>query len=171
MEAETEKVLAFLDTLPVERRLTLARLRTMISRAAPRAVELFQHDMPTYDLQGPLFQFGAEKAYLALYISEPNVLESFRGRLGELEIGTTCVRFRDINDFPPDVLKDLLRAAVAARTGLVPRRPENRGPAKGKPENAGRGPRRGPEGRRGGPGRGPGGRPPRRGKPGGPRGQ
>lgn len=154
MESETEKVLAFLDTLPLERRLTLARLRTMISRVAPGAVELLAHDVPTYDLKGPLFQLGVEKAYLALYVCEPNILDQFRERLGNLEIGTSCIRFRNLDDFPPDTLKEILQSAVASRTGKSFRRPEAvHRPGPGKPGREGRGPRQGRSGDRNGKGR------------------
>ncbi|MBP7147886.1 MAG: DUF1801 domain-containing protein [Acidobacteria bacterium] len=141
MNDGAEQVLAYLGGLPPERRQVLARLRTMILRAAPAATETFQHGMPTYDLNGTLFALAAEKSYLALYVWEPKVLERLRPRLGRLDSGTGCIRFQDFNDLAPDLANELLRGAVAGRLGPVR-------PARPPAAAGGRRPPAGPPGRR-----------------------
>jgi hypothetical protein len=74
-----------------------------------------EYGMPTYSLDGFLFALASQKQYMALYISDTDLLEEYRSRFGELSLGKSCIRFRKLEDFPLDVTEELLQAAVKRR--------------------------------------------------------
>jgi len=43
------------------------------------------------------------------------LLEAYRPRLGKLNLGKGCIRFRHLKDLPMDVVEELMREAVEGR--------------------------------------------------------
>jgi uncharacterized protein YdhG (YjbR/CyaY superfamily) len=117
MQSNAKTVAAYLADLSIERRRPLARLRTLIKRAAPRAHESMKHGMPTYELDGPLFAFAAQKHYFALYVSEAQVLAANIPKLGNIAPGKSCVRFKTAAELDFAATAQMLREAAAARAG------------------------------------------------------
>jgi uncharacterized protein YdhG (YjbR/CyaY superfamily) len=113
MRSEAKTVDAYLSELPEDRRSALTTVRDLIREVAPRAEESMNYGMPTYDQAGPLFAFASQKRYMALYVMDTDLVESYRARLGKLDVGKSCIRFRRIGNLPLDVVEDLLREAVS----------------------------------------------------------
>ncbi len=115
MHSKAKTVAAYLADLPIELRRPLARLRTLIKRAAPKAHESMKHGMPFYELDGPLFAFAAQKHYFALYVSESEVLAANIPKLGKISAGKGCVRFKTAAELDFAATAQMLREAAAAR--------------------------------------------------------
>ena len=117
MRSEATTVPAYLDEVPEDRREALEKIRTMISSLVPQATESMEYGMPTYFLDGFLFALASQKQYMALYISDTDLLEEYRNKFVKLNLGKSCVRFRKLQDLPLDVTEELLQEAVKRRLG------------------------------------------------------
>jgi hypothetical protein len=73
---------------------------------------------PHYDLEGSLYALASQKHYMALYVTETDLIEAYRPRLGKLSIGKNRIRFRQLEDLPLDTLGALLREARDRRKAL-----------------------------------------------------
>ncbi len=129
-----EDVLLFLNQLPPERRTALARLRTLILRAAPGIDESMHHALVNYSRGDKvLFSLASEKTFLALYLpTESDVIAPHRERLTGVECGKSSLRFRSLADLPLDVVETIIRAIARPPRPEPPRRPSTR-PAPGRP--------------------------------------
>jgi uncharacterized protein YdhG (YjbR/CyaY superfamily) len=117
MKSEATNVPTYLEEIPEDRREALNKIRLMITTLVPQAVEGMEYGMPTYSLDGFLFAFASQKNYMALYISDTDLLEKYRGRFGKLSLGKSCVRFRKLEDLPLDITEELLKEVVRRRLG------------------------------------------------------
>jgi uncharacterized protein YdhG (YjbR/CyaY superfamily) len=117
MRSEATTVPAYLDEVPEDRREALEMIRSMIVDLAPEAVEGMEYGMPTYSLDGFLFAFASQKNYMALYLSDTDLLETYRQRFGKLNLGKSCIRFRKLEDLPLEVTRELLQEALKRRFG------------------------------------------------------
>jgi uncharacterized protein YdhG (YjbR/CyaY superfamily) len=115
MQSKTATVRAYLAELPEDRRQALAKLRTLIRKTAPDAVETMHYGMPTYVLGELLCALAAQKRYMAFYLCDTAVVDAHRSRLGKLNCGKGCIRFRSLDELPLDVVTDILREVVERR--------------------------------------------------------
>ena len=55
---------------------------------------------------------AAQKRHFALYICNPALVDDFRDRLGAVDCGKGCLRFKTIEALPLDVVEDLVKRAA-----------------------------------------------------------
>ena len=91
MKSKTTAVSQYLGELPEERRAALAKLRKLVRKVAPDAVESMQHAMPSYSMGDLLFALASRKRYLALYVCDPAAVEAHRAGLKGLNCGKGCI--------------------------------------------------------------------------------
>jgi uncharacterized protein YdhG (YjbR/CyaY superfamily) len=115
MQSKAKNVDAYITEAPEDRKPALTRLRALIRQVAPDAVESMGYGMPTYAVGEMLFAFASQKGYLALYVCETAVVEKHRGRLGKLDCGKSCIRFKKPDQIPWDVISDILQEAHQKR--------------------------------------------------------
>jgi uncharacterized protein YdhG (YjbR/CyaY superfamily) len=115
MQSKATTVKGYLDELPEDRRKALSKLRTLIRKVAPDADEGMQYGMIGYSMGEPLFHLASQKGYMALYVGGGELLDSYRVRLGKLNCGKGCIRFRKLDDLPVDVVSDILTEIVRRR--------------------------------------------------------
>jgi uncharacterized protein YdhG (YjbR/CyaY superfamily) len=115
MKSQATTVAAYLEELPEDRRQALAELRAMIRKIAPEAKEGIRYGMASYTQGELLFALGSQKAYMALYVCDHEVVNAHRDRLGKLNCGKGCIRFRKLSDLPLDAVTDLLKEAAKRR--------------------------------------------------------
>jgi uncharacterized protein YdhG (YjbR/CyaY superfamily) len=115
MQSKATTVAAYLAELPEDRREALATLHALIRKALPGAVESIQYGMPSYALGEAGVGMAAQKHYLALYVCDGELVDRYRPRLGKLNCGKGCIRFKSLDDLPLDVIEDLLREMVQRR--------------------------------------------------------
>lgn len=115
MQSKAKTVKEYLDELPEDRRKALSKVRALIRKTAPEAVEVMQYGMIGYN-QGPvLFGLGSQKWYMALYVCDTKAVDAHRQRLGKLNCGKGCIRFRQLQDLPLDAVKDILIDSLRRR--------------------------------------------------------
>ena len=117
MRSNAGTVSAYLDGLPTERRRALEILRAMIEKAAPKAKPTMKYGLPSWEWNGPLFALAAQQSLMELYVAEADLVAKRKKTLGNVEIGTSCVRFKRIEDLNLEIVAALLADAADRRKG------------------------------------------------------
>src|SRR5262245_44781559 len=117
MKTNTGTVTAYIDALPPERRRAFETLRGMFEKAAPKAKGSMKLGFPAWELGGPLFALVARERVLELYVAEPDLVHKRKRGLGDVEVGTTSVKFKRIEDLDLAALAELLADAADRRKG------------------------------------------------------
>lgn len=99
----------YIALLPADQRSALAKVRSQIKRAAPKAEEHFGYGLPGFKYNGhPLLYFGAAKDHCALYGAIP---AGFAEKLKGFETSKGTIRFTPKKPIPAG----LVQAIVTAR--------------------------------------------------------
>ena len=117
MKSNAGTVSAYLNELPVERRKALETLRAMIEKAAPKAKPSMKYGLPSWEWNGPLFALAAQHNVMELYVAEVDLVAKRKKTLGNVEIGTSCIRFKRIEDLNLEIVAALLMGAADRRKG------------------------------------------------------
>ena len=113
MQSSAKTVAVYLKELPDDEvRRALTKLRTLIRKTIPDAVESMQYGMPAYDLNGLLCAFASQKQNLALYVCDPPLVAQFKPKIGKVNCGKGCIRFKCIDHLKLDGVEELLKAAA-----------------------------------------------------------
>ena len=111
---DVETVQDYLGELTPERRAALETLRSVVFQVAPDAVETMRYGMPAYDVgDRELCLFASQKQYVSLYL-DPSIVEKYRGELGGLNLGKSCVRFRKLEKLPLETIERMLQEVAQA---------------------------------------------------------
>ena len=117
MKSNTGTVSAYLNELPAARRRALETLRGMIEKAAPKAKASMKYGLPSWEWNGPLFALAAQHSAMELYVAEVDLVSKRKKTLGNVEIGTSCIRFKRLEDLNLEIVAALLADAADRRKG------------------------------------------------------
>ena len=95
-----------------DRREALRALREVIRDAVPQAREEIRHKMPYYVYHGDLVAFASQKDHLSVYVMGPRLADHLHD-LGKLNCGKGCIRFKQLEELPLDVLREIVRETAA----------------------------------------------------------
>ncbi len=115
MKSKATTVSQYLDELPEPRRTALSKLRKLVRKIAPDAVESMQSGLASYALGDMFFALASQKRYMALYVCDPAAVEAHRAGLNKLNCGKGCIRFQNLEELPLDVVSAILKDAVQRR--------------------------------------------------------
>jgi len=119
MKSNAGTVTAYIEGLPAERQKAMELLRSMIEKAAPQAKPTMKYGLPTWEWNGPLFAIASRAKDMELYVNEADLVAKRKRTLGDVEVGTTSVRFKQTADLNLAVLAILLADAADRRKGGV----------------------------------------------------
>lgn len=106
----------FLQGLPPDRRVAMARVASLIRRAARGVRESKRFGLVFYELNGgPLFGLESREKSLTLYIAEKTVLDPFLATLKGIDAEHSLIEFTDLNRLPLPDIEKIVRASVVAR--------------------------------------------------------
>lgn len=126
-------VAEYLSMLPPQRRESIEFLHTFIQKVAPSLTPHFASNMLGYGsfpyknykkelIEWPTIALASQKNYISLYICSIQngeyIAEKYKGTLGKVSVGKSCIRFRDIEDLNLEALKKIIRMAEKS-PGLV----------------------------------------------------
>jgi uncharacterized protein YdhG (YjbR/CyaY superfamily) len=113
MNADIDRIEAYLGALPADQQTLLRHVRATIAAAAPEAVESFGYGIPGFKLEGALLSYGAAKAHCAVYGQSPATQERLAERLQDFDTAKGTIRFTPAHPLPDDVLTEFVRLRVA----------------------------------------------------------
>ena len=87
-----KKIDDYIATFPKDTQTVLKKLRATIRKAAPKAEETINYQIPTFTLQGNLVHFAAFKNHIGFYPT-PSGIEKFKEELSAYEGAKGSVKF------------------------------------------------------------------------------
>ena len=141
VQSKAKTVADYLDELPEDRRAAIAKVRSVVKKNLPKgykermAYGMISYEVPletypdTYNGQ-PLCYIGlaSQKNHMALYLTnvygdpkqEKYLAEEFEKAGKNLDMGKSCLRFRNVEDLPLDAIGKIVAstspAAMIAKT-------------------------------------------------------
>jgi len=123
----------YFDMLPKERREPLEFLHKFIQKTAPSLKPNFLYNMPGYGnfkyknykketLDWPTIAIASQKNYMSLYVCSVDkgkyLAEKYKGELGKVSVGKSCIRFKKLDDLDLKTLKKVIKLAEKS-PGLI----------------------------------------------------
>ncbi|MDY6010929.1 MAG: DUF1801 domain-containing protein [Duodenibacillus sp.] len=106
----------FLQGLPPDRRVAMARVASLIRRAARGVRESKRFGLVFYELNGgPLFALESREKSLTLYMAEKDVVTPLLASVKGFDADRCLVEFTDLNRLPLPNIEKIVRASVLAR--------------------------------------------------------
>ena len=108
MKSSAQSVEAYLAELPPERRAALQTLRELIRETLPAAAETMRYGMAAYERDGAVIcGLASQRRHMALYVCDGPIARH-KARLGKLDCGKGCIRFKRLDQLPMAVIRDIL---------------------------------------------------------------
>ncbi len=106
---ETKKTVEeYIDDLPVEVQKIVNKIRAIIKKEAPNAVESISYGMPAYKTFGkPLIYFAAYKNHIGLYAT-PSGHSKFQTELSQYKQGKGSVQFPLDGTIPCELIRKIV---------------------------------------------------------------
>lgn len=124
VKATTSK--EYFDSLPLDRKEILLFLDKLIKNTAPSLKPNFLYNMPGYGsfkylnykketIDWPTISLASQKNYISLYICALEkgeyIAEKYKGSLGKINVGNSCIRFKKLEDLNIGSLKKIIKVA------------------------------------------------------------
>jgi len=107
MTDTSQEVDAYMQNLEADRRAALGLIRSLILQTVPGTKETMRYRMPTYELDKVLCSFASQKHYMSLYM-DVELVQEHSNALNHLDVGKSCIRFKNINDLPLETVQQIL---------------------------------------------------------------
>jgi uncharacterized protein YdhG (YjbR/CyaY superfamily) len=120
----------YIEDFPPGPRKALKRVRTLIKKIAPDAVESIAYGMPAYKLDGrPLVYFAGHAGHLGLY-ALPKATAAFQERLSGYKTAKGSIQFPYDEDLPIALIEDIVRYRIEENRAKASARPAAKTAAK-----------------------------------------
>lgn len=131
VKAKTVK--EYIDALSPERREPIEFLHSFIQKVAPSLKSHFAYNMLGYgsfkyknhkkeEINWPTIALASQKNYISLYVcavkDKEYIAEKYKKELGKVNVGKSCIRFKNIEDFNLKTLEKVIKLAEKS-PGLV----------------------------------------------------
>lgn len=119
MQSKAADVDAYIAEASAARQEVLSALRDLCRATLVGFDETMIYGMASYRRRDTVeIAFANQKQYIALYVLRTNVADAHRDRLGGLDVGKSCVRYKRPEQIDFDVVRSMLDATVRS-TGKV----------------------------------------------------
>lgn len=123
----------YLDSLPEERKKPILFLHNFIQKISPKLKSHFAYNMLGYGsfsyknykkemIDWPIIALASQKNYISIYICAIEkgeyLAEKYKGKLGKVSVGKSCIRFKKLENLNLPELKKILQKA-AKKPGLL----------------------------------------------------
>ena len=98
----------YLQSLPNDRRVAMARVCSMIRRSARGVRESMRFGLAFYELDGPLFAVESQEKALTLFVAEKNVIDEFKDKYDVIDPSRCAIEFTE-------VVEKVVRASLVSR--------------------------------------------------------
>lgn len=119
MQSKTDNVKDYLKTVPLDRKTTIERLRSLCLDNLIGFEETMEYGMPSYRRNGVVeVAFNSQKNFITLYILRKDVLDRHRDKLTDLSLGKGCIRYSKPEKMKIDIVEKLLVDTFKSR-GII----------------------------------------------------
>jgi uncharacterized protein YdhG (YjbR/CyaY superfamily) len=103
---------SYLGLLPLSQRVELERVRLIVKRSAPDAVESMTYGLPAFKYNGkPLIYFGGFKNHMSLFpTSGPT--ETLKSKLRGYKISKGTIQFTEKNPLPSALIENIVQVRL-----------------------------------------------------------
>jgi uncharacterized protein YdhG (YjbR/CyaY superfamily) len=102
----------YLANVEPEQRAVLERVRMLIQRVAPEAIESISYGMPAYKYHGkPLAYYAAFKDHLSFFPT-PDPADKFKEQLATFKTSKGTIQFTVEHPLPDDLITAMLRYRI-----------------------------------------------------------
>lgn len=109
MQSKCSTVDEYMETVPKERKASLAKLRAMCLEHLKGFEESMEYGIPSYKRNGVAeVSFNSQKHFISLYILKKDVLDKYRDEMKGLSIGKGCIRYPKPEKIDYKIVKKLL---------------------------------------------------------------
>ena len=105
----------YLQSLPPDRRVAMAKICSLIRRSARGVRESMRSSLAFYELGGPLFALESLETAMRLYIAEDAALRKHEKLLPDIDLDHRFVLIGDLNRIPLPAIEKIIRESVAVR--------------------------------------------------------
>jgi len=115
---EVQEVDKYIDTFPAEVQLSLTKIRAIIKKKAPDAIESISYGMPGYKLNGkPLVYFAGYPGHIGFYAT-PTGHAEFAAELSKFKQGKGSVQFPLSKPVPFELIERIVEFRVKENENL-----------------------------------------------------
>ena len=107
-----ETIDEYLEGVPQEMRDALEKLRAIISKAAPQAVEAIGWGMPIFKLNGNLVSFAAFKEHCSFFPMSTTVMETLEEELASYDTSKGTIRFKPERPLPASLVRKIVKERI-----------------------------------------------------------
>ena len=107
MQSKASTIPEYISGLSTKERSVVETLDKLVRTAAPEASGSMKYSMPTYELASRFIAFNSQKNYFSFY-ADPEIVKRYRAELRGLDVGKSCIRFRNIEDVSLDTLRKIV---------------------------------------------------------------
>jgi uncharacterized protein YdhG (YjbR/CyaY superfamily) len=108
---ESSEFMEYIESLPIERKTEVLKLRAQIKDCYPDIEETMNYNLPSFKRKGlSLFQIASQKNFISFYISKALIL-THKKDLSGISLGKGCIRFTQVEQINPKVLKKIIKGA------------------------------------------------------------
>lgn len=111
MKYDVDNIPDYLGAIPEERKQPLQTIIALIKKSAPKIEEAFDHGMPFYNYKGYLFAVASQKHFMALYVSDHEIVAKYKSELGKVSLGKSCIRFKKLENLNMDIVELVIKEA------------------------------------------------------------
>ena len=130
---KAKSVEEYITNLPADRRVLIEFLHKFIQETSPKLKPNFLYNMLGYGsfkyenykkeiLDWPIIALASQKNYVSLYVcaleNGKYIAEKYKDKLGKVDVGKSCIRFKKLDDLNLKTLKKIILVAEKS-PGLV----------------------------------------------------
>lgn len=101
----------YISTFPKEIQIKLNKIREVIQKEAPDAIEKISYGMPTFYLNGNLVHFAAFKNHIGFFPA-PSGINEFEKELSKFKTGKGTLQFKNDEEIPFTLIKKVVKFRV-----------------------------------------------------------
>lgn len=106
-----ENIDQYISDFPIEIQNKLSKIRNIIKKVAPNAIEKINYGIPTFYLNGNLVHFAAYKNHLGFYPGSTGV-EAFRDKILNFKNSKGAIQFPYQEELPTLLIEEIVAFRV-----------------------------------------------------------